>query len=85
MAFQPGDLETPGVPNPRGLLPRRGLAEPFDTVFDALWIVVVLVGIGSLAVCFWYASPEQRRQIEWLGYAPSPPGPQSLALKSRRV
>ena len=69
MAFRPGDVETPGVANPLGLLPIPGLVERMGVVFDLLWMVAVLTGLVSLAARFWYAAPEQRRQIQWLGYA----------------
>ena len=66
MAFQPGDMETPGIANPLGVLPDRAMAEPLGAVFDLLWMVVVLAGLAGLAVRLWYAAPEQRRQIQWL-------------------
>jgi signal transduction histidine kinase len=69
MALQPGDMETPGVPNPLGLLPPMREDSRLGGLFSLLWVASALVGIASLAVRFWRSGPDERRQIQWLLYA----------------
>jgi signal transduction histidine kinase len=65
MAFQSGDHETPGLPNPLGILPALDLGP----LFSILWLSSALVGIASLAVRFRRAGSDERKQIQWLLYA----------------
>jgi signal transduction histidine kinase len=69
MALQPGDMETPGVPNPLGILPPLREDGSLGAMFGLLWVASALVGIASLAVRFRRADPDERRQIQWLLYA----------------
>lgn len=69
MAFQPGDGETPGVPNPLGLLPPLSQDNPLGVVFGMLWLTSALLGVASLFVRFARAGRDERKQLQWLAFA----------------
>jgi signal transduction histidine kinase len=66
MAFRTGDWETPGVPNPLGLLPALPEDAPLMAVFGGLWLASALIGVASLFVRFARAGRDERRQLQWL-------------------
>lgn len=69
MALQPGDGETPGVPNPLGVLPPLGEGQPLSIIFGMLWVTSAVVGVTSLVVRFFQAGPDERKQLQWLALA----------------
>jgi hypothetical protein len=71
-AVQPGDGETPGIPNPLSTEGLRGLpnfAEVFDVAAPALWMSVGVLSAASLVVRFRRSRGEERQQIKWVVYA----------------
>jgi len=69
MALQPGDSETPGVPNPLGVLPALSPEHPLGIALGLAWAVSTLIGVISLAARFRRSGPDERRQIQWLALA----------------
>jgi signal transduction histidine kinase len=69
MALQPGDDETPGLPNPLGLLPPLDQQGPLGSLFGVAWVLSALLGLLSLADRFRRAGSDERKQIQWLAFA----------------
>jgi signal transduction histidine kinase len=69
LGFQPGDSETPGLPNPLGLLPALPAEHPVNMVFGLLWVVSAVLGVSSLFVRFVRAGTDERKQLQWLALA----------------
>jgi signal transduction histidine kinase len=66
MAFVISDMETPGIPNPFGFIPLFDLM-PF--LNGVLWISCCVLGIASMALRFWRADADERKQIQWVFYS----------------
>lgn len=75
IAIQPGDFETPGVPNPLGieglrqLEQLRGLSSVLGVVLPASWLGLGVLSAASLVVRFRRSRGEGRQQIKWFTYA----------------
>ncbi|MGI8541346.1 MAG: histidine kinase [Rubrobacteraceae bacterium] len=67
-AFQPGDSETPGLPNPLGLEGMRPFGT-LDIAVPALWLGAGCLSAASLVVRFRRSRGPERQQIKWLAYA----------------
>ncbi len=69
-AFQPNDLEAPGLPNPLGIEALRPFVGVFlDVALPALWLILGLASVASLLVRFRRSRGEERQKIKWIGYA----------------
>jgi two-component system NarL family sensor kinase len=69
MAFAPGDHETPGVPNPLGLLETSYINSWVADFAQATWLLGMLLAVISLLVRFRQANAQERQQIKWIFYA----------------
>jgi signal transduction histidine kinase len=69
MALQPGDEETPGLPNPLGVLPPLDMDSPLASYFGFAWLGSALLALLSLADRFRRARGDERKQIQWLAFA----------------
>lgn len=68
MALSPGDHETPGVPNPLGVLGASYAETWFGDFAQVTWLVGMLLAVGSLLVRFRRANAQERQQIKWIFY-----------------
>lgn len=68
-AFRPGDLETPGLPNPLGIEGMRPFFGPLEILVPALWLGVGCLATASFVVRFRSSQGAERQQIKWFVYA----------------
>ena len=65
----PGDIETPGLPNPLGIEGLRSFVGTIDAVVMTLLLSVGLASATSMVVRFRRTRGEERQQIKWFVYA----------------
>jgi signal transduction histidine kinase len=68
-AIAPGDIETPGLPNPLGIESLRPFVETIDAVVIMLLLSVGLMSATSMVVRFRRSRGEERQQVKWFVYA----------------
>ena len=68
-AIAPGDIETPGLPNPLGIEGLWPFVEIIDAVIIALLLSAGLAAAASMVVRFRRSRGEERQQIKWFVYA----------------
>jgi two-component system NarL family sensor kinase len=69
MALSPGDYETPGIPNPLGMLPVSYVETWFGESAQVTWLAGMVLAVISLLVRFRRANVQEKQQIKWIFYA----------------